>query len=61
MAANVDLSREQVMEIYWSVRRQEIIDWLIREKKFNPKAAPKCADNFIETMLLMDKETRRCF
>ena len=30
--------------------RQEMIEWLIRDKKFSSKAAPKCVDNFLESM-----------
>lgn len=40
-------------------RRQEMIEWLIKEKKFNPKAAPKCVDNFLESMRYVLETTGR--
>lgn len=40
-----------VIRASWEACRSEIIDMLIHEKKFNPKTAPKAADNFIESMV----------
>lgn len=42
---------EPVIRASWEVERAEIIRFLIDEKKFNPRAAPKAADNYIESMV----------
>ncbi len=39
-------------------RRDEMIRWLIEEKKFNPKAAPKCVDAFLKSMKYVLQENK---
>jgi hypothetical protein len=41
----------------WEPRRYEMIDWLIKEKRFNPNAAPKAIEAFIATMVYVAEET----
>lgn len=41
----------QSVRSMWESRRTEMIRWAIEEKKFNPKAAPKFVDNFIDSMV----------
>ena len=38
-------------------RRQEMIDWLITQRKFNPKGAVTCVDNFLDSMAYVIEET----
>ncbi len=41
---------ERAKMLGWFMRRDEMIEWLIKEKRFNPKAAPKCIDNFLDSL-----------
>lgn len=53
--------RARFVRHFWESQRQRIIDDLVKpqwggthDKAFNYKAAVKCADNFIETMIFAD-------
>lgn len=51
------LRAAELTRLFWESRRAKMISWLICEKRFNPKGAATCADNFIETMVFVASET----
>ena len=50
------LRAAEITRIFWESRRAEMVSWLVREKRFNPKGAAICANSFIETMVFVAGE-----
>jgi hypothetical protein len=51
------LRAAEITRLFWEERRSEVVSWLIRAKRFNPKGAATCANSFIETMVFVAGET----
>ena len=43
--------------LHWEDRRQQILEWMQRVKKFSPDASEKAFSNFVETMVFVAGET----
>jgi hypothetical protein len=51
------LRAAEITRLFWEARREEMIQWLITAKGFNPQGAPKAISSFIETMVFVAGET----
>lgn len=50
------LRAAEITRAFWESRRLDMVDWLIKEKRFNPKGAEQAANSFIETMVFVAGE-----
>ncbi len=51
------LRAAEITRMFWEARRAEMISWLVRAKRFNPKGAATAVNSFIETMVYVAGET----
>lgn len=48
---------EMLTRARWEPIRSKMVDWLIQERRFNPKGASRAIESFIETMAFVARET----